>query len=68
MYSPTPCVLSNSSIVTPWHGYGGTAEVPNKVTNGERPLDQLLDTSGREEPKLSEICKLIRRCLVRIAP
>ena len=34
----------------PWHG-GGIAEVPNKVTNGERPLDQLLDTSGREEPK-----------------
>jgi hypothetical protein len=35
------CLVELVSLQLPWHGYGGTAEVPLKVTRGERPEAQL---------------------------
>lgn len=41
VYAYAMCLLELLSCRLPWHGKGGTAEVPAKVVSGERPDEQL---------------------------
>ena len=41
VYSYAMCLVEMVSLQLPWHGCGGSAEVPLKVSRGERPETQL---------------------------
>ena len=60
VFSYAMCLVELVDCKLPWSGVAMGAEVPHKVTRGQRPLKQLKDTAARPvDPRLS---KLIRDC------
>ena len=60
VFSYAMCLVELVNCKLPWTGVAMGAEVPHKVTRGQRPLKQLKGTEARPvDPRLS---KLIRDC------
>ena len=57
VYSFAMCLVEMIDCKLPWYGHGGTAQVPLKVTQGERPTAQLRKAAGE-----AELIALIKRC------
>ena len=57
VYSFAMCLVEMIDCKLPWYGHGGTAQVPLKVTQGERPTAQL-----RKAVAETELITLIKRC------
>ena len=57
VFSFAMCLIELMDHHLPWHGYGGPAEVPFKVTSNRRPTSQL--KHGAEH---SELTTLVKEC------
>eukprot|EP01043_Picozoa_sp_COSAG02_P008550 COSAG02_NODE_275_length_26232_cov_85.210424_15_plen_1132_part_00 len=65
VYSFAMCLAELVSGKLPWSGIAGGAEVPHKVTQGERPRMQVTGTTDR--PVDAQIAELIQDCWVQDA-
>ena len=60
VFSYAMCLVEILDWRLPWHGCGGTDQVPMKVTLGERPKHQL--NKARKAPSLMRLADLVERC------
>jgi len=58
VFSFAMCLIELMDHHLPWHGYGGPAEVPFKVTSNQRPTSQL--KHGAEH---TELTALVKSCM-----
>ena len=65
VYSFAMCLAELVSGKLPWSGIAGGAEVPHKVTQGERPRTQV--TGMTDRPVDTQIAELIQDCWVQDA-